>query len=54
MKSPCIKMNQYFPKPFELFGGGISVKVNLSNYTTKTHLKNAAGIDTCKLATKSD
>ena len=25
----------YFPKPYELFGGDINVKVDLSNYTTK-------------------
>ena len=47
-------MNQYFPKPYEPFGGDISVKVDLSNYATKTNLKNATGIDTCKLAPKSD
>ena len=47
-------MNQYFPKPYEPFGGDISVKVDLSNYATKTNLKNATGIDTCKLAAKSD
>ena len=28
--------------------------MNLSNYATKTDLKNATGIDTSKLATKSD
>ena len=28
-------MSQYFPKPYEPFGGDINVKVNLSNYTTK-------------------
>ena len=32
MKFSCIKMSQYFPKPFKLFGGDINVKVNLSNY----------------------
>ena len=47
-------MSQYFPKPYEPFGGDISVKVDLSNYTTKTGLKNAIGIDTSKLAAKSD
>ena len=47
-------MNQYFPKPYEPFGGDISVKVDLSNYATKTNLKNATGTDTCKLAAKSD
>ena len=31
----------------------INVKVDLSNYTTKTHLKNAAEVDISKLAAKS-
>ena len=29
-------MSLYFPKPYEPFGGNINVKVNLSNYVTKT------------------
>ena len=51
-----MKMIQYFPKPYKNFGGVISVKVkvDLSNYATKTDLKNATGIDTCKLAAKYD
>ena len=32
-------MNQYFTKPYELFGGDINVKVDLSNYATKAVLK---------------
>ena len=28
-------MRQYFPKPYEPFGGNINVKVDLSNYATK-------------------
>ena len=47
-------MSQYVPKPFETFGGDIRVKVDLSNYATKTDLKKATVIDTCQLATKSD
>ena len=47
-------MSQYFPKPYEPFGGDINVKVDLSNYATKSDLKNATGIDTSKLAAKSD
>ena len=54
MKCSCIKMSQYFPKPYEPFGGGINVKVDLSNYATKANLKNATGIDIFKLAAKSD
>ena len=48
------KMSQYFPKLYEPFGGDINVKVYLSNYATKDDLKNATGVDTSKLASKSD
>ena len=47
-------MIQYFPEPYEPFGGDINVKVDLSNYATKSDLKNATSIDTSKLAAKSD
>ena len=29
-------MSQYFPKQYKPFGGDIIVKVDLSNYATKT------------------
>ena len=32
-------MSQYFPKPYEPFGGDINVKVDLSNYVTKANKK---------------
>ena len=32
-------MSQYFPKPYEPFGGDINVKIDLSNYATKKVLK---------------
>ena len=32
-------MSKYFPKPYEPFGGDINVKVDLSNYATKTDKK---------------
>ena len=47
-------MSQYFPKPYEPFKRDINVKVDLSNYATKTDLKHSAGVDTSKLALKSD
>ena len=31
MKFHCIKMSQYFPTPYEPFGGDINVKADLSN-----------------------
>ena len=39
-------MSQYFPKPYNPFGGDIYVKVDLSNCATKADLKDATGIDT--------
>ena len=46
--------NQYFPKPYQPFGGDINVKVDLCNYATKSYLKNATGIHISKLVAKSD
>ena len=39
-------MSQYFPKPYEPFGGDINAKVDLSNYATKLILKNVTHVDT--------
>ena len=47
-------MSQYFPKPYEPFGGDINVKVDLSNYATKTDLKNISHIDISSYALKSN
>ena len=47
-------MSQYFPKPFRSFGGNINVKVDLSNYATKTDLKNVTHIDTLSLVLKKN
>ena len=47
-------MSQYFPKPYEPFGGDINVKVDLSNYVTKTDLKNISHIDVSSYALKSN
>ena len=46
-----IKMSQYFPKLFRNFGGNINLNVDLSNYATKTDLKNATHIDSFALKT---
>ena len=45
-------MSQYFPKPYEPFDGDINIKVDLSNYATKTDLKNVTHIDTSSFALK--
>ena len=47
-------MSQYFPKPFRSFGGNINVKVDLSNYATKTDLKNVTHIDTSSFTLKTN
>ena len=47
-------MSQYFPKPYESFGGYINVKVDLSNYATKTNLENVSHVDASSFALKSN
>ena len=47
-------MTQYFPKPYEPFGGDINVKVDLSNYTTKTDIKSITHVDTSGFALKTN
>ena len=45
-------MSQYLPKPYKPFGGDINVKVDLSNYATKTDLKNVSHADVGSFALK--
>ena len=47
-------MSQYFPEPYELFGGDINVKVDLSNYATETDIKNISHVDTSVFALKTN
>ena len=47
-------MSQYFPKRFRSFGRNMNVKVNLSNYATKTDLKNISHVDTSSFALKTN
>ena len=47
-------MSQYFPKPYEPFGGDINVKVDLSNYATKADIKNISHVDTSCFALKTN
>ena len=47
-------MNQYLPKPYKPFGGDINVRVDLSNYVTKTDLKNVSHVDVSNFALKSN
>ena len=39
-------MGQYFPKPYEPFGGDINVTVVLSNDAAKDDIKNITHVDT--------
>ena len=47
-------MIQYSPKPFRSFGGNINVKVDLSNYATKTDLKTVTHVDNSSFALKTN
>ena len=47
-------MSQYFPKPYEAFGGDINVKVDFSNYATKADIKNISHVDTSSFALKAN
>ena len=48
-------MSQYFPKPFNShFGDSIKVKIDLSNYATKTDTKNISHVDTSSFALKTN
>ena len=44
IKKTSYKMSQYFPKPYEPFGEEMNVKVDSSNYATKTDLKKLQGL----------
>ena len=54
IKKILYKISQNFPKPYRTSRRDINVKVGLSNYATKVDLKNATGVDTFQLASKSD
>ena len=47
-------MSQYFPKPYEPFGGDINVKIDLSSYATKADIKNISHVDTSSFALKTN
>ena len=46
-------MSEYFPEP-KSFRGRVKVELDLSNYATKTDLKNATGVDTLYFAKNID
>ena len=45
-------MSNFFPEPYERFGEDINVKDDLSNYATKTDIKNISHLDTSSFALK--
>ena len=48
-------MSQYFLKPFNShFCGSVKVKIDLSNYATKTDIKNISHVDTSSFALKTN
>ena len=53
IKKTLYKMSQYFPKPYEPFGGNINVRIDLSNYATKNDIKNINHVDTSSFALKT-
>ena len=54
LKKTLYKMSQYFPKPYEPFGGDINVKIDLSNYATKDDIKNITHVDTSSFVLKTN
>ena len=46
-------MSQYFPRPYEPFGGDINVKIDLCNYAIKADIKSISHVDTSSFALKS-
>ena len=46
-------MSEYFSEP-RSFGRRVKVELDLSNYATKTDLKNATGVDASKFAKNVD
>ena len=47
-------MSNFFPKPYESFGGDVNVTFDLSNYATKTDLKNVTHVDTSSFTLKTN
>ena len=45
-------MSRFFPKSFRSFRRNVNVKLDLSNYVTKTDIKNVTHIDTSGFALK--
>ena len=48
------KISQYFPKPYEPFGGVNNVTVDLCNYATRDDIKNITHVNTSSFALKTN
>ena len=47
-------MSEFFPKSFRSFRKNINVKLDLSNYATKSDIKNISHVDTSSFALKTN
>ena len=47
-------MSKFFPKLYKTFGRDINIKLDLSNYATKTDIKNISHVDTSSFALKTN
>ena len=45
-------MSRYYPKPYKPFDINFKVKVDLSNYATKTDIKNISHVETSSFGLK--
>ena len=54
IKKNTLYNNELFPKLFWSFGRNINIKVDLSNYATKTDLKNITHVDISRFALKTN
>ena len=54
MKKTLHKNESVISQPYINFGGNINVKVDLSNYATKSDIKNISHVDTWSFSLKTD
>ena len=47
-------MIKYFPKSFRSYGRNINVKIDLSNYATKSDIKSISDVDTLGFVLKTN
>ena len=48
------QISKYFPPPYNLFGGNVKIKLDLSNYVTKSDLNRTIGKNAPNLASNLD